>query len=288
MKIILDPQGGTCGGVRRVIEVTEGELEGNCRDIYVLGDIIHNEREVDRLAKAGLKTLYVENLDNIAPVSIRCDTRFIIRAHGEPPVTFEKLEKLGVTIIDGTCPVVTKSQKLAHKYCSEGYQVAIVGKHNHPETIGILGHTEHDAIVVEYDEDVLRLKPGMLTLVMAQTTISPEKFSEMTDKIKAQVGEIVERNTICKSVIKRSEQLIEFAQQVDVLLVVGGLRSSNTKMLHLTCLDVNPRSYHVSTPEEIDYDWFKGAETVGVTGSASTPFWLLEEFVRILERWVEV
>ncbi len=285
MKVILDPQGGVCGGVHRVIEAVEEELGRSKNQVYILGDIIHNEREVERLNKAGLKTIYIEDLDDFEP---DCkNARILIRAHGEPPETFEKLDRMSVKVINSACPVVVKSQNLADKYHREGYQVAIIGKHGHPEMIGIVGHTNKEAVIVQYDEDVKKLKRGKPTLVMSQTTISLDKFSEMTCKIEDWVGEIIIRNTICKSVIKRGENLNEFARQVDVLLVVGGHKSSNTQMLHNACKIINSRSYHVATPEEIELTWFNCSDRVGITGSASTPLWLLEEFVETLERWIK-
>jgi len=287
LKVILDPQGGICGGVERVIDIVEEELSLLNKDIYVLGDIIHNEREVERLNRAGLKTIDLKSLDGLVSSVFKNSTRILIRAHGEPPETYRELERLGVKVIDGTCPVVTRSQNLAERYSRGGYQVAIVGKHNHPEMIGIIGHTDHRAVVVQYDEDVRRLKPGVPTMVMAQTTISPEQFCKMTGKIEAWVGEVVIRETICKSVVKRSENLRQFAGLVDVLLMVGGHVSSNTRMLHNICLGRNPRSYHVSSPEELDPAWFSDAHLIGVSGSASTPLWLLQEFVDFLENWIK-
>jgi 4-hydroxy-3-methylbut-2-enyl diphosphate reductase len=287
MKVILDPEGGICDGVCRAIELAETELAKSDNRIYVLGDIIHNEREVERLHRAGLKTLHNSDLDALGKQETAQEARILIRAHGEPPATFRRLAELGVTVIDGTCPVVTKSQRLAEKYSRAGYQVAIVGKHHHPEMIGIIGHTDHKAVIVQYIEDVKKLKRGVPTLVMAQTTISPDHFHEMSARIRDWVGEVEIRDTICRSVVKRSRNLIDFAGRVDVLLVVGGHKSSNTRMLHDLCLKVNPRSYHVATPEEIDSNWFREARTVGVTGSASTPLWLLQEFVQTLESWAK-
>ncbi|MCF7811431.1 4-hydroxy-3-methylbut-2-enyl diphosphate reductase [bacterium] len=284
MKIILDSEAGTCGGVRRAIELVEEELKSGDREIYVLGDIIHNEREVERLNQAGLKTIQIEDLDNFEPASNERKVSIIIRAHGEPPSTIEKLNKLGVKIVDGTCPVVHRSQRLAAEYNHDNYQIAIVGKHAHPEMIGIIGHTESIANVIQFDEDVDKLTPGKQTLVMAQTTISTRKFKEMIKKIKARVGDVIIRDTICKSVVQRDKRLSIFAKKVDVLLVVGGHKSSNTKELYRTCLTINPHTYHVVTPSEIDYNWLKDVEIVGVTGSASTPRWLLNEFVEALKK----
>ncbi|MFN3822213.1 MAG: 4-hydroxy-3-methylbut-2-enyl diphosphate reductase, partial [bacterium] len=192
MRVILDPQAGTCGGVRRAIHLAERELTKGDSPLFVLGDIIHNEREVERLDRAGLKTIYKEELDELSHIALnRKDrVRVLVRAHGEPPETYQKLSQMGVELIDGTCPVVTRSQDLARQYQEQGYQVAIVGKHGHPEMVGIVGHTGSQAIVVQFDEDILRLVPGKPTMVMAQTTIAPTWFEEMTEKIRQYVGEV--------------------------------------------------------------------------------------------------
>jgi 4-hydroxy-3-methylbut-2-enyl diphosphate reductase len=288
LKVILDPQAGTCGGVRRAIQLAEKELEDTHETVLVLGDIIHNEREVERLDKAGLRTIHTSDLDHFDTV-INPGSRnlkVLVRAHGEPPETFEKLTKLGVDVVDGTCPVVTRSQDLAREYNERGYQVAIVGKHHHPEIIGIVGHAENKAFIVQYDEDIQQLTPGLPTMVMTQTTVSPAWFDEMTDKIRQRVGEVVVKDTLCRFVVRRDQKLPSFATQADVILVVGGHKSSNTKMLHATCKAINPRSYHVVSVDELESEWFEECETIGVTGSASTPLWLLNEFMDTLERWI--
>ena len=286
MKVILDPQAGTCGGVRRAIQLAERVLGKHQGNVFVLGDIIHNEREVERLDHAGLKTIHRQELEERNRLIQNGRSRVLVRAHGEPPDTFQKLQELGVEVIDGTCPVVTRSQDLARKYQQEGYQIAIVGRHGHPEMIGIVGHTGQQAVVVQFDEDIERLKPGVPTLVMCQTTISQSWFAEMSRKIRARVGDVEVKDTLCRFVVRRDHKLPAFARSADVILVVGGHKSSNTKMLHASCRTINPRSYHVSSPEEIDRTWFEGAETIGVTGSASTPLWLLYEFVETLKRWI--
>lgn len=288
MEIILDPKAGTCGGVRRAIHLAERELEEmNGNSVIVLGDIIHNEREIERLDNAGLKTLYKEELEELIQLHKRPEqkTTVIVRAHGEPPDTFKKLNELGVEVVDGTCPVVTRSQDLARLYQQDGYQVAIVGKHGHPEMIGIVGHTDDKAVVIQHDEDIEGLQKGRNTIVMAQTTISPAWFDSMVEKIRNHTGNAEVVDTLCRFVVRRDEKLPEFASQADVILVVGGHKSSNTKMLHATCKSINPKSYHVVSTGEIDMAWFEGADSVGITGSASTPLWLLNEFVDTLNRW---
>ncbi len=290
IEVILDPQAGICNGVRRAIKFAERELQNtDNRKVFVLGDIIHNEPEVERLSNAGLNTIYNPDLDNL-PITDGDDLSedaVLIRAHGEPPETFDKLNKLGVKVINGTCTVVTRSQKLARKYHLSGYQVAIVGKHNHPEIVGIIGHTDGEGVIIQYDEDLNKLDPDKPTLVMAQTTIDPKWFSSMVEKILELVKEVEVSETICRFVIRRHLHLPKFASASDVILVVGGHKSSNTKMLAATCQNINPRSYHIVGINELKREWFKDARTIGVTGSASTPSWLLHEFVKTLNQWIE-
>lgn len=289
MRVILDPQAGTCGGVRRAIQLAEKELNESQENVLVLGDIIHNEREVERLDKAGLRTIHTSDLNHFDTVRSELEPhriKVLVRAHGEPPETFEKLDKLGVDVVDGTCPVVTRSQDLAREFTDKGYQVAIVGKHGHPEIIGIVGHADNKAHIVQYDEDIAKLTPGIPTMVMTQTTVSPAWFDEMTEKIRQRVGNVTVKDTLCRFVVRRDQKLPAFASQADVILVVGGHKSSNTKMLHATCKTMNSRSYHVVSTEEIERSWFDQCDTIGVTGSASTPVWLLNEFVSTLESWI--
>ena len=290
MRVILDPQAGTCGGVRRAIQLAEKELSESNSNVLVLGDIIHNEREVERLDNAGLKTIHTTDLDHFDEVAggvAAAGLKVLVRAHGEPPETFEKLSKLGVEVVDGTCPVVTRSQDLAREYQDKGYQVVIVGKHHHPEMIGIVGHADNKAIIIQHDVDIEKLEVGKPTMVMTQTTVSPAWFDEMTEKIRQRVGEVIVKDTLCRFVVRRDKKLPDFATQADVILVVGGHKSSNTKMLHATCRAINERSYHVVSTEELEASWFDNCETIGVTGSASTPLWLLNEFMDTLEKWIE-
>lgn len=285
MKIVLDPQAGICGGVRRAIQLVEEELHNTSHDdVYVLGDIIHNEREVERLEEEGLKTLYKSDLSEIS--SRDNNPVVLVRAHGEPPDTFQKLGNIGTNIIDGTCPVVKRNQELAHEYYNNDYQVVVIGKHHHPEVIGILGYTDNNGICVQYEEDTEILNPDQPTIVMAQTTIDSDWFEKMLGLISNRVKNIEVKNTICRFVLRRMKRLHKFTKQCDVVLVVGGHKSSNTKMLHQTCKAINSNSYHVVSTDEINKDWLNGKEIVGVTGSASTPVWLLDEFVETLNGWI--
>ncbi len=274
MKVLIDPRAGFCGGVRRVVKMAEKELSSTGEQLISLGDIIHNEVEIARLKELGLSSANHEILGNGAAPS-----KLLIRAHGEPPETYEKAKALSVEIVDGTCPVVTRSQNIARTHYLNGDQVVIIGKPYHPETIGIVGHCDNQALVVYDREDVQRLDAARKTFVLCQTTISREWFEERIAWIKEFCSEVEVQveNTLCRFVVGRDNDLMKFAREVDVVVMVGGTKSSNTKVLFGVCKEVNPRSHSVVTAEEIDFEWFRSDDVVGVTGSASTPHWLLED-----------
>jgi 4-hydroxy-3-methylbut-2-enyl diphosphate reductase len=274
MKVLIDPRAGFCGGVRRVVKMAEQQIAETGEPLVSLGDVIHNEVEIGRLKELGLSGTSHDVLEGAGNGT----QKLLIRAHGEPPETYQKAEKLGIEIIDGTCPVVTRSQDIARSHYLNGEQVVIVGKPYHPETIGILGHCDHAAIVIYEKTDVAKLDPTQKTFVLAQTTVARPWFQERIDWIKERCAgaDVQVENTLCRFVVGRDRDLEKFAQDVSVIVMVGGTKSSNTKVLYDVCLKVNPRSYLVVTEAEIDMDWFQAEDTIGVTGSASTPHWLLE------------
>ena len=274
MKVLVDPRAGFCGGVRRVVKMAEQVMDDTGQPLVSLGDIIHNEVEIARLSKRGLSsTIHEEIARDSGPKQV------LIRAHGEPPETYRKAEEMGVELIDGTCPVVTRSQDIARKHYEAGEQVVIIGKPYHPETIGIKGHCDNKALVVYEREDIQQLDPTKKVFILAQTTVPRDWFEERIEWIKvyAQAVEVQVENTLCRFVVGRDRDLEKFAAQVDVIIMVGGTKSSNTKALFKVCQKVNERAYLIVTEEEIDSSWFKPEDTIGVTGSASTPHWLLEK-----------
>jgi 4-hydroxy-3-methylbut-2-enyl diphosphate reductase len=184
----------------------------------------------------------------------------------------------------GTCPVVTRSQKYARKYHEEGYQVVVIGKPKHAEVIGILGHCDNQAKVVHDEVDVAQLDPDRPTYVLAQTTISDEMWNSMLAAIRKRVRDVTWRNTICGFVSDRETELRSFAAECDVMLFVGGFNSSNTQVMYDVCREVNPRAYWIETADQVDTSWFDDAETIGISGSASTPQWLLERIGEELGR----
>jgi 4-hydroxy-3-methylbut-2-enyl diphosphate reductase len=274
MKVLIDPRAGFCGGVRRVVKMAEKELETTGQPLTSLGDVIHNEVEIARLNEMGLSAASHDVLGNGRSKL----SKVLIRAHGEPPETYERARQSGVDVIDGTCPVVTRSQNIARTHYLNGDQVVIIGKPYHPETIGILGHCENQAIVIYDKADLGKLDPGRKTFVLCQTTVSAEWFQERVAWIKECCNDVeVEiENTLCRFVVGRDRDLETFARQVDVIIMVGGTKSSNTKVLFGVCQEANERSHSVVTEDEIDFAWFQPDDIIGVTGSASTPHWLLE------------
>ncbi|HEX9751615.1 MAG TPA: 4-hydroxy-3-methylbut-2-enyl diphosphate reductase [candidate division Zixibacteria bacterium] len=281
LKIIIDENAGPCGGVKRVIRLTEKSMSEGW-DTVSLGKVIHNQVEIDRLEALGLSEVDHREFDRVADGGTR--RKVIVRAHGEPEAVFKRAEQLGVEVVDGTCPVVTRSQRYAQKYHMAGYQVAIIGKPRHAEVIGIQGYCNNEVVVIHDEDDIDALDPKRPTYVIAQTTISHEMWCTLLEKIQQRVADVTSRNTICSFVADRENEVREFATTCDVVIFVGGRNSSNTKVLHDVCCGVNPRSYWVETADEIEEEWLDDAETVGVSGSASTPQWLLEKVAEVLAR----
>jgi len=278
MKVVIDPRAGFCGGVRRVVKIAEKELGTAGRGLISLGEVIHNEREISRLEALGLHSTDYSILEKKPDNS----PRLLVRAHGEPPEVFERAEACGYEIIDGTCPVVTRSQSIARARHLAGDQVVIIGRPYHPETKGIVGHCDGDAVVVFDRSDVLKLDPERKTFVLAQTTIPDDWFEERVGWVKAHCREIMVEKTLCRFVLGRDHDLRHFAAEVDVLIFVGGTRSSNTRSLYEVCRKVNERSHLIAGEDNIDSTWFRPDDVVGISGSASTPRWQLEDVRRYL------
>jgi len=273
MRIVVDEKAGPCGGVKRVIKLAEQNLAAG-EKVASRGEVIHNNIEVARLKKLGLK---IAARGTIKPAGDDGqDYKLLIRAHGATPDVFRQATDEGVNIIDGTCPVVTRSQKLARKYHDQGYQVVVIGKPKHPEVIAIVGHCDNRAKVVHNVGDIEQLDTDRPTFVLAQTTIDEGYFDEMLTAIKGRVKIVEQRNTICAFVSSRKQQLRGFAATCDVILLVGGKNSSNTRVMFDDCRSANPRSYWIETAADIDLTWFTETDAIGISGSASTPGWLLE------------
>ena len=279
MLIEIDEVSGFCFGVTTAIKKAEEEL-AKSDSLYCLGDIVHNGREVERLKKMGLITVEHSDLDSLH------DTQMLLRAHGEPPLTYMKAERQNIRLIDATCPVVLNLQKRIKKAYEEGGQIVIYGKNGHAEVVGLVGQTEGTAIVIENLDDAKKLDLSHDIQLFSQTTKSLEGFREIVSYIESNMQEGAHFHyfdTICRQVANRIPNIVEFASKHDVILFVCGKKSSNGKVLYNQCLSVNPRTYMIDDPSEIDFSWFEGIESVGICGATSTPKWLMEECKRRIE-----
>lgn len=286
LEVEIDKYSGFCGGVIRAISRAERFLATSpgCR-LYSLGAIVHNEAELKRLGEKGLVTVTKEGLRDMEDP--RNET-LLIRAHGEPPETYSYAESIGINLIDCTCPVVLKLQKSIREAWErlhpQGGQVIIFGKVGHAEVLGLLGQVGGDAVVVEDLGMLLEaLQEGEIRTdvpleIFSQTTKSPSEYSGICDELsrRAQAGIKVHR-TICSQVASRHEQLSEFAAEHDIIIFVSGVSSSNGKVLYDLCKSINPRTFHISDPDETNPSWFRPGDRVGICGATSTPRWLLED-----------
>lgn len=275
LKIEIDSGSGFCFGVTTAIRKAEEELNAGER-LYCLGDIVHNGMEVERLHERGLQTTDHNEFARLH------DVKVLLRAHGEPPRTYETAERNHIQIIDATCPVVLALQRrIKRQYTSNPQaQIVIFGKNGHAEVLGLVGQTEGHAIVVEHLDDVKRLDFSRDIYLYSQTTMSLGEFHEIIDYIKSHVREGVvfqSFDTICRQVANRMPNIAAFASKHDLILFVSGRKSSNGKVLYSECRRVNPNSHLIEKADEIDPSWLNGVSTVGICGATSTPAWLMEE-----------
>lgn len=288
--VTIDPGSGFCGGVIRAIESAENALK-NGGTLYSLGDIVHNEAELARLASEGLVTIDKDDLGQMSS-PVPSGTQLLIRAHGEPPQTYARAKELGFEVIDCTCPVVLSIQsrikdaaQRLHSRTPEG-QVVIFGKEGHAEVLGLLGHAGPDAVVVESPSkmkekiEAMRIHTDRPIEIFSQTTMSPSGYSDacaiLMDAMK-EGGLLTIHDTICRQVATRHRDLAVFAGANDVVVFVSGKLSSNGAVLCELCKSVNIRTYHISSVAELGACWFREDDRVGVCGATSTPGWLLKQ-----------
>ena len=291
MKTKIDDKSGFCYGVVSAISKAD-ELIAEGKRVYSLGDIVHNDLEVARLAANGVSTIDHAALQQLAPTP---DTTVLIRAHGEPKSTYATLRERGLDFVDATCPVVAKLQKLtieADRQMSEvGGTVLILGKKGHAEVVGLNGQIENRAVVIEKVADLDDVDFTRPLFLLSQTTQSLTLFAEVKAEVMARSTrpeEVVVRDTICRQVAGREGHLREFAAGCDMVVFVCGHKSSNGKVLFEACHSANPRSIKIESPDELRAEMFEGVEYVGICGATSTPHWLMEQVEKkILELQVE-
>lgn len=281
MNIEIDDSSGFCFGVVYAIQRAEEELNTQA-ELYCLGDIVHNNVEVNRLNKLGLQTIDREELKKLH------NCKVLIRAHGEPPETYKIAFENNIQLIDASCPVVLKLQnKIKNgfdKAISGNGQIVIYGKEGHAEVNGLVGQTKDKAIVVNKIEDLDKLDFTRPVILFSQTTQSTEGFYDISKEIEKRLADkqsdkdfLTANNTICHQVSKRDPKIKEFARKHDIVIFVSGKKSSNGKMLFEVCKMENPKTYFVSDIEDLDFSWFTNASSVGICGATSTPRWLMEK-----------
>ncbi|MBK6266771.1 4-hydroxy-3-methylbut-2-enyl diphosphate reductase [Marivirga sp. S37H4] len=270
LSVKIDNNSGFCFGVVYAIEMAEDMLEEQGH-LFCLGDIVHNDEEVKRLEKKGLKIIDREDLLHIK------NEKVLIRAHGEPPSTYKLAIENNLTLIDASCPVVLKLQNRIKNSFDKKEQIYIYGKHGHAEVEGLLGQTNQEAVVFqdikELDIDSL---PRSLTLY-SQTTKSTDKFYEIKEILTKSGITVNSNDTICRQVSNRDKELRVFAGVFNKVVFVSGTKSSNGKVLYNVCKDQNPNTYFISNTSELNKDWFQENDSVGICGATSTPMWLMEQ-----------
>ena len=278
IKVEIDSGSGFCFGVTTAIKKAEEELaKGN--KLYCLGDIVHNGQECERLKNMGLITINHEEFAELH------DVKVLLRAHGEPPATYEIAQKNHIEIIDATCPVVLRLQKRIKQEhdCStpnRKKQIVIYGKNGHAEVLGLVGQTGGTAIVIESLKEVVRLDFSQDICLYSQTTKSLEEFWQIVEYIKEHISPEATfkyYDTICRQVANRMPNIREFAVHHDLVFFVSGRKSSNGKILFQQCKEVNPNTHFIDQPSEIDHELLKGVQSIGICGATSTPKWLMEE-----------
>ena len=289
MNVTIDPNSGFCFGVVYAIQMAEDELDATGK-LYCLGDIVHNNMEVDRLKAKGLQIINHDDLANLH------DCKVLIRAHGEPPSTYELALKNNIELIDASCPVVLKLQnrvKTSFEGIEDDAQIVIYGQPGHAEVNGLVGQTDGRAIVVFEEIDLDNIDYDKPVHFFSQTTKSTIGFEKMVRDIQERIvkhkgsledGDFITNDTLCRQVSNREPQLKRFATAYEVVVFVSGRKSSNGKALYAVCKNVNADSYFVSSADEIEADWFNGKQTVGIAGATSTPMWLMEQVKEKIEQ----
>ena len=270
LSVRIDPNSGFCFGVIYAIQMAEDLLDEQGY-LYCLGDIVHNDEEVQRLEARGLRIICHERLAELR------DEAVLIRAHGEPPATYQMALENNLTLIDASCPVVLKLQNRIKTSYDKKEKIFIYGKHGHAEVLGLLGQTSGNAVVFESLDELLSHElPENITLY-SQTTKSTNSFYNIKNQLETRGYQVNANDTICRQVSNRDKDLRRFAAQYDQIVFVSGTKSSNGKVLYQVCLETNPLTQFISNVGEIQSEWFQPGQSVGICGATSTPMWLMEQ-----------
>ncbi|MEY3450385.1 MAG: hypothetical protein RL711_210 [Bacteroidota bacterium] len=290
MMVTIDKNSGYCFGVEFAIQMAEDEMEGG-NTLFCLGDIVHNSMEVERLHAKGLRIIDFEEFKKLS------DCKVLIRAHGEPPATYQIALENNIELIDASCPVVLKLQnRVKHAYdklAEVKGQIVIYGQHGHAEVIGLTGQTNDEAIIITSAEELDKIDFTRPVTLFSQTTKSTAGFYKIKALIEEKIKQHAPENeleatfdandSICRQVSNREPQLTKFSMEQDVIIFVSGKKSSNGKALYSVCKANNERSYFVENEAEIDTTWFNADDKVGICGATSTPMWLMERVANYIQ-----
>ncbi len=272
MNITIAENAGFCYGVMRAIKMADDAMKHR-KKIYSLGPIIHNPQVVEEYEKKGLKVL--ESLDDV-------DAPILIRSHGVPPETYDKIEKKGIDFIDATCPFVKEAQDYAKELYLKNYTVVIFGDKNHPEVKAHLGYADYEAVVINSVEEAKKIISEKIG-VISQTTQSVERFAAVVAELSKNAKELKVYNTICDATEKRQKSAMQLAKKSDLMIVIGGRNSANTRKLYEICRQFCSNVYHIETEEEIEAKWFDNIRNVGITAGASTPSYMIDRVYKYIE-----
>lgn len=282
MIVEIDSNSGFCFGVRRAIATLEAQL-GRGEDVYCVGDIVHNGREIDRLRGKGLKVIEADELGNLHHVSV------LFRAHGEPPSSYATVRANGLSLTDATCPVVLKLQERIRqadaRMMGQDGQVVVFGKKGHAEVIGLMGQIVGRGILLEDAGQIDLVDPSRPVELFAQTTKNPAEYAKIAELIKARsAAQVTVHDTICRQMATRAEGMEAFARSHSPVIFVGGAKSSNSKVLFDICRQINQDSHFVTAEDEVEPRWLEGRDgPVGIMGATSTPLWLMENVKKRIE-----
>ena len=287
MKVVIDPDSGFCFCVNRAIQTAENELKAG-NPVYCLGEMVHNQVQMDQLKSKGLRIITHANLHHVKGETV------MIRAHGEPPETFLLAKELGIKLIDATCPIVGKLQeKIFKSYSADAsaeVQIVIYGKPGHAEVVGLSGNAGNKAIIVSGEDDFLHIDFSRPIHLYSQTTMDGEGYMKIAGAIQQEMhargnADLVIQKSVCKQVSGRAPALRAFAARHDVIIFVSGKNSANGKYLFGICREVNEKSYLIGNIADIDSNWFSGAKSAGISGATSTPGWLIEEVAGFIRQF---
>lgn len=280
--IEIDGKSGFCFGVSHAINKAEEQLQKG-EKLVTLGDIVHNQKEIERLEAQGMKTLSYSDFETLE------NKKVLFRAHGEPPESYERAKANNLQVIDGTCPVVLKLQERVRNAWEAmkkvNGQVIIFGKKGHAEVIGLAGQTGNQALIISSIDDLSAIDFNRPIELFSQTTSSIHAYQYLIDQIqkKAKAG-FRNNDTICRQVSNREPRLRSFVKNFDVFIFVGGKKSSNAKFLYQICKETNPNSYLISNADEIDFNWFSNKKKAGISGATSTPLWLMQQVAEFIHQ----